>query len=379
MEIFHLKKKHKVRLKYCFLFFAAVLYFLFGGNIIAQSYELVTVTGVFSGNETDDTLFKANSPTIPSLAYIRAQRIAGPQDGVFTQSGDNIRYTAISKVTGIPGNLSKIRFSFLQSDKRSLIPPHNFRFVINDIDGPNNEALATNCSANVRFVGTANPTNLKIDNTPPDLNAVGTVDENEGATSRVMFEFKSISIVEFDNYANDGYLKDFDLDDDYPIATPLFVECLTNFIDHIDIDNQEYQKIDFSMEFKNINGKLIINTNPIYFDRDKYTIRDDAVVELEKVLKIMNKYPEIIIELQSHTDSRASDDYNIELSENRAKVSVDWIIDRGIDSTRITGKGFGETQLVNNCSNGVKCSEAEHQLNRRTEFIVLNPEVLKQR
>ncbi|WP_456422532.1 OmpA family protein [Lutibacter sp.] len=361
------------------MFFAAVLYFLFGGNIIAQSYELVTVTGVFSGNETDDTLFKANSPTIPSLAYIRAQRIAGPQDGVFTQSGDNIRYTAISKVTGIPGNLSKIRFSFLQSDKRSLIPPHNFRFVINDIDGPNNEALATNCSANVRFVGTANPTNLKIDNTPPDLNAVGTVDENEGATSRVMFEFKSISIVEFDNYANDGYLKDFDLDDDYPIATPLFVECLTNFIDHIDIDNQEYQKIDFSMEFKNINGKLIINTNPIYFDRDKYTIRDDAVVELEKVLKIMNKYPEIIIELQSHTDSRASDDYNIELSENRAKVSVDWIIDRGIDSTRITGKGFGETQLVNNCSNGVKCSEAEHQLNRRTEFIVLNPEVLKQR
>jgi len=379
MQIFHLKNRYKVKFKYCFLFFVSVLFFLFGGNVIAQSYELVTVTGVFSGNETDDTLFKANSPTIPSLAYIRAQRIAGPQDGVFTQSGDNIRYTAISKITGIPGNLSKIRFSFLQSDKRSLIPPNNFRFVINDIDGPNNEALATNCSANVRFVGTANPTNLKIDNNPPDLNAVGTADENEGATSRVMFEFDNISIVEFDNYANDGYLKDFDLDDDYPIATPLFVECLTNFIDHIDIDNQEYQKIDFSMEFKNINGKLIINTNPIYFDRDKYTIRDDAVVELEKVLKIMNKYPEIIIELQSHTDSRASDDYNIELSENRAKVSVDWIIDRGIDSTRITGKGFGETQLVNNCSNGVKCSEAEHQLNRRTEFIVLNPEVLKQR
>jgi len=378
MKIFHLKKNNKARLKYCFLFSVSVLYFLFGGDIVAQSYELVTVTGVYSGNETDDTLFKANSTTIPSLAYIRAQRIAGPQDGVFTQSGDNIRYTAISKITGIPGNLSKIRFSFLQSDKRSLIPPNNFRFVINDIDGPNNEALATNCSANVRFVGTANPTNLKIDNTPPDLNAVGTVDENEGATSRVMFEFKSISIVEFDNYANDGYLKDFDLDDDYPIATPLFVECLTNFIDHINLDNQEYQKINFSVEFKNINGKLIINTNPIYFDRDEYNIREDAVIELEKVLKIMNKYPEIIIELQSHTDSRASDAYNIELSENRAKVTVDWIINKGIDPTRITGKGFGETQLVNKCSNGVKCSEAEHQLNRRTEFIVLNPEVIKQ-
>jgi len=92
----------------------------------------------------------------------------------------------------------------------------------------------------------------------------------------------------------------------------------------------------------------------------------------------MNKYPEIIIELQSHTDSRASDDYNIELSENRAKASVDWIINKGIDPARITGKGFGETQLVNKCSNGVKCNEAEHQLNRRTEFIVLNPEVIKQ-
>ncbi|WP_457618186.1 OmpA family protein [Lutibacter sp.] len=378
MGVFNLKKKQRIELKYRFLFVVLLLHFMFGGNIIAQSYQLVTVTGVFSGNETDDTLFKATSSTIPSLAYIRAQRISGPQDGVFTQSGDNIRYTAISKITGIPGNLSKIRFSFLQSDKRSLIPPNNFRFVINDIDGPNNEALATNCSANVRFVGTANPTNLKIDNTPPDLNAVGTVDENEGATSRVMFEFKDISIVEFDNYANDGYLKDFDLDDDYPIATPLFVECLTNFIDHIDIENKEYQKINFSMEFKNINGKLIINTNPIYFDRDEYNIREDAVIELEKVLKIMNKYPEIIIELQSHTDSRASDDYNIELSENRAKASVDWIINKGIDPARITGKGFGETQLVNKCSNGVKCNEAEHQLNRRTEFIVLNPEVIKQ-
>ena len=376
MYIFHFKNRYKV--KYCFLFFASVLFFLFGGNVIAQSYELVTVTGVFSGNETDDTMFKATSPTIPTLAYIRAQRIAGPQSGVFTQSGDNIRYTAISKIAGIPGNLSKIRFSFLQSDKRSLIPPNDFRFVINDIDGPNNEALATNCSANVRFVGTANPTNLKIDNNPPDLNAVGTADENEGSTSRVMFEFDNISIVEFDNYANDGYLKDFDLDDDYPIATPLFVECLNSFIDHIDLDNLEYRKIDFSMEFKNINGKLIINTNPIYFDRDKYDIREDAITELGKVLKIMNKYPKIIIELQSHTDSRASDTYNMELSENRAKASVDWIINKGIDSTRIIGKGFGETKLVNKCSNGVKCSETEHQLNRRTEFIVLNPEVLKQ-
>ena len=76
------------------------------------------------------------------------------------------------------------------------------------------------------------------------------------------------------------------------------------------------------------------------------------------------------IEINSHTDSRAPDAYNLYLSKKRAESVVDFIIKKGIDSARVWGKGYGETQLVNNCVNGTKCTEAEHLKNRRTEFIL---------
>jgi len=78
----------------------------------------------------------------------------------------------------------------------------------------------------------------------------------------------------------------------------------------------------------------------------------------------MQKYPTMKISLGSHTDSRAPDAYNFKLSNRRAQSSLNWIIDKGIDPSRITGKGYGETQLVNKCSNGVHCTDLEHQLNR---------------
>ena len=85
----------------------------------------------------------------------------------------------------------------------------------------------------------------------------------------------------------------------------------------------------------------------------------------------MNKYPSVTIDVQSHTDSRASDDYNWALSNRRNVSTKQYIIEKGgISSSRLTGKGYGETQLVNRCSNGVKCSEDEHDWNRRSMFIV---------
>lgn len=131
-------------------------------------------------------------------------------------------------------------------------------------------------------------------------------------------------------------------------------------------------------EFVDIRGMLMVNINPIYFDLDKSFIRQDAAIELEKVVRIMKKYPGIKIASGSHTDSRASDTYNESLSDRRAKSSVAWIINRGIDPSRITGKGYGETQLVNGCDNTTKCSEPEHQLNRRTEFVIVNPEAIRE-
>jgi outer membrane protein OmpA-like peptidoglycan-associated protein len=129
-------------------------------------------------------------------------------------------------------------------------------------------------------------------------------------------------------------------------------------------------------EFIVLREKVMININTIYFDYDKSHIRKDAALELDKVVVIMNKYPQLKVETGSHTDSRGPDSYNFKLSEARANSTVDYIISRGISPDRISGAGYGESQLINKCSNGVKCSSEEHQLNRRTEFVIVNPEVI---
>ncbi len=116
----------------------------------------------------------------------------------------------------------------------------------------------------------------------------------------------------------------------------------------------------------------ILDLNPIYFNFDKYDIRPDAEVELAKVLVYMETYPSVRIDVRSHTDSRGRDAYNLNLSQNRNVSTRDWLISKGISASRLTGKGYGETQLVNDCGNGVRCSKDQHQLNRRSEFIVLS-------
>lgn len=130
-------------------------------------------------------------------------------------------------------------------------------------------------------------------------------------------------------------------------------------------------------EFVMERGKCIIKIDPIYFDFDKYNIREDAAIELNKIVEVMKKYPELIIEGGSHTDSRGSFSYNEKLSFRRADATVQYIINKGIDANRISAKGYGETELVNNCADGVKCTEPEHQLNRRTEFVVTNIEKIR--
>ncbi|TJY66982.1 OmpA family protein [Sphingobacterium alkalisoli] len=109
----------------------------------------------------------------------------------------------------------------------------------------------------------------------------------------------------------------------------------------------------------------------IYYDFDKHNIRPDAAIILDKLVTTLRNNPTLRIELSSHTDSRGSDSYNKKLSDRRAKSAVDYIVSKGIGADRLVAKGYGETRLVNKCSNGVKCKEAEHQQNRRTEVEVL--------
>lgn len=108
----------------------------------------------------------------------------------------------------------------------------------------------------------------------------------------------------------------------------------------------------------------------IYYDLDKWAIRPDAAVELDKLVRLLNDNPNISIEMGSHTDSRAGDQYNMVLSDKRAKAAVDYLVFKGIDPARLKAKGYGESKLVNRCKNNVECTEEEHQQNRRTEFKV---------
>lgn len=115
---------------------------------------------------------------------------------------------------------------------------------------------------------------------------------------------------------------------------------------------------------------LKLNLVPIYFDLGKYTIRADAAVELNKIKEVLEANSNMTIEIRSHTDSRDTFENNQVLSDNRAKATLNWLVENGIQSSRLNGIGYGETRLLNQCADAVPCSEMEHQANRRSEFIV---------
>jgi outer membrane protein OmpA-like peptidoglycan-associated protein/tetratricopeptide (TPR) repeat protein len=115
-----------------------------------------------------------------------------------------------------------------------------------------------------------------------------------------------------------------------------------------------------------------LDLQPIFFDYGKSYIRPDATVELAKILATMREYPALKIDIESHTDSRSSSQFNEVLSENRAQNTLEWLVNKGIDRNRLSAKGYGENRLVNECFNGVDCAEDAHQLNRRSMFMIKN-------
>lgn len=135
--------------------------------------------------------------------------------------------------------------------------------------------------------------------------------------------------------------------------------------------------IDFYLERDTITAGFgddlakLLQLSTIYFDFDKYNIRQDSEVEVEKVIAAMEKYSSLRIKVNAHTDSRGKDAYNLWLSQKRAEATVNYMVSKGISADRLEGEGFGETKLMNKCSNGVKCTPEEHELNRRSEFIIL--------
>ena len=136
--------------------------------------------------------------------------------------------------------------------------------------------------------------------------------------------------------------------------------------------------LDLALSKLAVGGDLndLIEINPIYFDLAKATIRSDAAIELDKIVSVMNKYPNMKVELGSHTDCRSSIASNQKLSDKRAKASADYIKSKITEPSRISGVGYGESKLKVNCpcEGNVKsdCPEEEHQKNRRTEFIIIS-------
>ena len=147
--------------------------------------------------------------------------------------------------------------------------------------------------------------------------------------------------------------------------------------EYLPISNGKATIIDFYLEREIIKAGFgddlakLLQLSTIYFDFGKYNVRTDAEIEIQKVIAAMEKYPSLKIKANSHTDSRGRDSFNLWLSQKRAEATVNYMILQGISSERLKGEGFGETRLVNECDDGVKCSGEKHQLNRRSEFIIL--------
>ncbi|WP_341215429.1 OmpA family protein [uncultured Wocania sp.] len=151
-------------------------------------------------------------------------------------------------------------------------------------------------------------------------------------------------------------------------------------------DYRTFTSKNLQTELTTITANLLLNPvqdvvklaelNTIYFDFDKHNIREDAALELDKIVNLMlNDYPEMVIRIESHTDSRGKLSYNDKLSIDRANATYEYLISKGVAPERITEhQGFGERRLTNGCEDGEKCEEKDHQLNRRTQFIVVKME-----
>jgi outer membrane protein OmpA-like peptidoglycan-associated protein len=114
--------------------------------------------------------------------------------------------------------------------------------------------------------------------------------------------------------------------------------------------------------------------NNIYYLFDKWDVLAESEGELDKLVKVLNDNPSWKVELGSHTDSRGTNEYNDLLSQKRSTSAVNYITGKGIQTNRIIARGYGETQLINHCKDGINCTEDEHRLNRRTEFTILEME-----
>jgi outer membrane protein OmpA-like peptidoglycan-associated protein len=272
--------------------------------------------------------------------------------------------------TTTSGNKGDFRFTFLSTDKNALqlmvVEDSELRFDMKgNLVGENKNPLANSVINIVDEKGNVLQTvrtdargAFQFTNLPADQNILFSVDESDpklkSYTKLYITDSKGNIIKEFTR--SQGKFKFTILPSEQSNMGQVYV------------DDPWLKVLQLKTEAKKDSLTIVEN---IYYNYGEYKILPEAQKTLDKVINLMKNDPQLIIELYSHTDSRSSTDYNTKLSQQRAKAAVDYIVAGGVSRDRISGKGFGESKLINNCSDGVECSEEEHAKNRRTEFKIL--------
>ena len=193
-----------------------------------------------------------------------------------------------------------------------------------------------------------------------------------------LLDENNIKLKEVETDQDGGFVfEDLDSDKRYTLRT---TNGDSYFEDKRNITTENNTIVNVAVELRKLNELILVEqgirklkTEMIHFNFDNSDIRTDAAQELDKLVAVMNEYPEMVIKIESHTDSRGSAEYNKYLSGKRAESSREYIISQGISPDRIqSATGFGEEKLLNECDGTVSCLEETHYLNRRSEFVIVN-------
>lgn len=258
---------------------------------------------------------------------------------------------------GVPVNSSKDDFSFFMNEDGT-----NGYFASNRSGGMGSDDIyAFNRIKRIKLEGTV----YDSENNTPISNAIITLMDANGK-----------EIASFKTDENGSYQMNINRDEDYVVNVAkegYYNKTTTVTSKGLDPQTKSITA-DFSLQpsIKEESEAAITELAPIYFNFDSAEIRPQETTELDRVVEILNEYPEMRVEIQSHCDSRGPAAYNLKLSEKRALSTYNYLVAKGISPTRIASyKGYGEEKLVNGCDGTIKCTEAQHALNRRTNFIVI--------
>lgn len=272
------------------------------------------------------------------------------------------------------------------SDVKNLGKPINsnkddFSYIINE--ETKSGFFASNRDGGKGFDDLYSFKHLTIEEVPTNVNAIAGV-VTELVTGDVMpkalvqlLDENNVKLKEIETGEDGSFIfEDLDADTKYILKT----NKETYFVNEQSVTTLENDTINVTIAMKKLKEMIAVEdgirklkTEMIHFDFDKSYIREDASKELDKLVEVMTEYPNMVIKIESHTDSRGSAVYNDYLSDKRAKSTRDYIISQGIDPNRIESAiGYGEQQLLNECNGRVPCPEEKHYLNRRSEFIIVN-------